>query len=38
MKLRKAINIRNKNENLENVTLTIDKFKQYKSESSKQKI
>jgi hypothetical protein len=38
MKLRKAINITNKNENLESVISTIDKFKQYKSENSKQKI
>jgi len=38
MKVRKVINIRSKSANLENVTLTIDKFKQYKSESSKQKI
>jgi hypothetical protein len=37
MKLRKAINIRNKNANLESVILTIDKFKQYESENSKQK-
>jgi hypothetical protein len=37
MKLRKATNIRNENENLETVISTIDKFKQYESESSEQK-
>jgi hypothetical protein len=37
MKLRKAINIRNKNESLESVILTIDKFKQYESECLKQR-
>jgi hypothetical protein len=37
MKLGKATNIRNKNENLENVIPTIDKFKQYESECLKQR-
>ena len=37
MKVQKVINIRNENTNLENVILTIDKFKQYESESSKQR-
>ena len=37
MKVRKLIKIENKNTNLESVILTIDKFKQYESENSKQK-
>jgi hypothetical protein len=38
MKVRKVINTEDKNANLESVISTIDKFKQYESESSKQKI
>ena len=38
MKVRKVINTEDKNANLETVILTIDKFEQYESENSKQKI
>jgi hypothetical protein len=37
MKVQKVINIGDENTNLENVILTIDKFKQYESECLKQR-